>query len=191
MSDILAQVATKTDTSKNVGNAIMYECVCTIMAIEAEKGLRVLAINKLGRFLAHKDNNIRYVALATLLTVVRADKPSVLRQKPTIVACLRDTDVSIRVRAMELVYALIDGDNVRELTQEVLNYLATAPEDGRTDVCSKIASIVERFATSPLWQVTRRPPRRWRCCRRSCRRRRRCTGLRRIGCARCWRRATR
>lgn len=154
MSDILAQVATKTDTSKNVGNAIMYECVQTIMAIEAEKGLRVLAINKLGRFLAHKDNNIRYVALATLLTVVRADKASVLRQKATIVACLRDSDTSIRIRAMELVYVLIDGSNVRELTQEILHFLATAHGDVRTDVCSKIGSIVERYATSPLWQVT-------------------------------------
>ena len=36
MSDILAQVATNTESSKNVGNAILYEAVLCIMNIQAE-----------------------------------------------------------------------------------------------------------------------------------------------------------
>jgi hypothetical protein len=34
MNDILAQVATNTETSKNVGNTILYETVLSIMAIK-------------------------------------------------------------------------------------------------------------------------------------------------------------
>ncbi len=41
MNDILAQVATSTETTKNVGHAILYEIVLTIMGIESEPGLRV------------------------------------------------------------------------------------------------------------------------------------------------------
>lgn len=62
MSDILAQVATNTEGARNAGNAILYECVQTIMGVESVGGLRTLAINILGRFLAN-----RYVSVPVLL----------------------------------------------------------------------------------------------------------------------------
>ena len=35
MSDVLAQIATNTEASKNPGNSVLAECVRTIMSIEA------------------------------------------------------------------------------------------------------------------------------------------------------------
>ena len=59
MSDILAQVATNTEGTRNAGNAILYECVQTIMGVESSGGLRVLAINILGRCGAYLTGPVR------------------------------------------------------------------------------------------------------------------------------------
>lgn len=67
-----------------------------------------MAVNIMGRFLTNKDNNIRYVALNTLAKMVSVDTQAVQRHRNIIVDCVKDADVSIRRRALELVYALIN-----------------------------------------------------------------------------------
>jgi len=153
MNDILAQVATNTDHARNVGNAILYECVNTIMSIEAEGGLRVLAINVLGRFLQNRDNNIRYVALNTLSKVVNADLEAVQRHRNTIVDCLKDPDVSIRKRALDLIYALVNESNIKILAHELINFLQTASLEFRGELTAKLCNVTEKYAPNKRWQV--------------------------------------
>ncbi|VDH91650.1 AP-1 complex subunit gamma-1 [Mytilus galloprovincialis] len=153
MNDILAQVATNTDTSKNVGHAILYEIVLTIMGIKSEAGLRVLAVNILGRFLLNNDKNIRYVALNTLLKVVQADYNAVQRHRTTIVDCLKDPDVSIKKRAVELSFALINTSNVRGMMKELLHFLETCEPEFKPDICSKIVMAAENHSPTKRWHI--------------------------------------
>lgn len=69
MSDILAQVATNTEGARNAGNAILYECVQTIMGVESVGGLRTLAINILGRFLANRCVSVAIFAMSVALAI--------------------------------------------------------------------------------------------------------------------------
>ncbi|DBA70499.1 TPA: hypothetical protein ACH3X2_011900 [Trebouxia sp. C0005] len=153
MSDILAQVATNTEGARNAGNAILYECVQTIMGVESVGGLRTLAINILGRFLANRDNNIRYVALNTLAKVVGVDTQAVQRHRTTVVECVKDADVSIRRRALELVYALVNEGNIKTLTKELLDYLKVSDLEFKPDLTSKICMLVQRFAPDKQWHL--------------------------------------
>ncbi|KAI3452761.1 hypothetical protein Pfo_009424 [Paulownia fortunei] len=153
MNDILAQVATKTESNKNAGNAILYECVATIMSIEDNGGLRVLAVNILGRFLSSRDNNIRYVALNMLMKAIALDSQAVQRHRVTILECVKDSDASIRKRALELVYLLVNENNVKSLTKELVDYLEVSDPEFKGDLTAKICSIVEKFSPEKIWYI--------------------------------------
>nr|XP_049695440.1 AP-1 complex subunit gamma-1 isoform X2 [Helicoverpa armigera] len=153
MNDILAQVATNTETSKNVGNTILYETVLSIMDIKSESSLRVLAINILGRFLLNNDKNIRYVALNTLLRTVHVDTSAVQRHRTTILECLKDPDVSIRRRAMELSFALINGQNIRSMMKELLLFLERSDAEFKAHCSSAMVLAAERYAPSNKWHL--------------------------------------
>jgi AP-1 complex subunit gamma-1 len=181
MNDVLAQVATNTESAKNAGNAILYECVLTIMGIESEDGLRVLAVNILGRFLLNRDNNIRYVALNTLAkclveqkqgghgssnlmlddiddgeasnTTANSAMSALQRHRTTVVECLKDPDVSIRQRALELIYHLVNASNVESLTSELLNYLVLCPREHRGDICTRILKVVDHYSPDDRWRI--------------------------------------
>ena len=169
MSDVLSTITTGVDGSKNAGNAILYECVQTIMGIESDDQLRVLAINILGRFLLNRDNNIRYVALNTLSRCIVEQQKSggalasdggansasaaLQKHRDTVVDCLKDPDISIRQRALELIYHLVNQSNVEALTAELLNYLVLCPREHRGDICTRILRVVERFSPDDRWRV--------------------------------------
>ncbi|XP_067884438.1 AP-1 complex subunit gamma-1-like, partial [Heterodontus francisci] len=153
MNDVLAQVATNTETSKNAGNAILYETVLTIMDIKSESGLRVLAVNILGRFLLNNDKNIRYISLTSLLKMVQSDHIAVQRHRSTIVDCLKDPDATMKRRALELSLALVNAANVRGMMKELLKVLDDCGSELKADCTSGIFLAAEKYAPSKRWHI--------------------------------------
>uniref|UniRef100_A0A8C4HMF8 AP-1 complex subunit gamma n=1 Tax=Dicentrarchus labrax TaxID=13489 RepID=A0A8C4HMF8_DICLA len=136
MNDLLAQVATNTDSTKTVGNAVLYETVLTVLHIKSESGLRVLAVNILGRFLLNNDRNIRYIAMISLQKIVGTDHNAVQRHRGTIVDCLKDQDASVKRRALDLSLALVSASNVRSMMKELLLFLSSCPPELRAQAAS-------------------------------------------------------
>lgn len=153
MNDLLAQVATNTDSTKTAGNAVLYETVLTVLDIKSESGLRVLAVNILGRFLLNNDRNIRYIAMTSLQKIVGTDHIAVQRHRGTIVDCLKDPDASVKRRALELSLALVSASNIRSMMKELLNFLSTCPPELRAQAASGIFTAAERYAPSQRWHI--------------------------------------
>ncbi|RCK59415.1 AP-1 complex subunit gamma-1 [Candida viswanathii] len=152
INDILTQVASNLDSGKNAAHAILYECVKTIFAIPSDQSLKILGVNILGKFLSTKDNNTRYVALDTLLTVVNIEPLAVQRHRSTIVSCLSDGDISIRRRALELSFGILNEQNIRVLAREILSFLENCNDpELKSFVTSQLTIAANKYSPNEKW----------------------------------------
>ena len=62
-------------------------------------------------------------------------------------------DISIRQRALELIYFLVNHENVEALIAELLNYLVLCPREDRADICSRVRQVVDSYSPDDRWRV--------------------------------------
>ncbi|EGW34378.1 uncharacterized protein SPAPADRAFT_135394 [Spathaspora passalidarum NRRL Y-27907] len=152
INDILTQVASNIDSGKNAAHAILYECVKTIFSIQSDQSLKILGVNLLGKFLSTKDNNTRYVALDTLLAVINIEPLAVQRHRSTIVDCLSDGDISIRRRALELSFGILNEQNIRVLVREILTFLENChDQELKPYITSQLTIAANKYSPNEKW----------------------------------------
>lgn len=93
------------------------------------------------------------MALNTLLKTVFLDTSAVQRHRSTILECLKDPDVSIRRRAMELSFALVNGNNIKVMVKELLMFLERSEPEFKAVCSSNIVLAAERYAPDKKWHL--------------------------------------
>ena len=162
LEGVLQSIISSTDTQRNVGRALLYQAVDTIVAISKNASLRGLAFNQVGRLLNMRDPNVLYSALSSFARVLYSkdeeemsrgslDSMALQRYKAQIVKCLDHQDPSIRRRALDVISALIDANNVETLIPEILVYIKLADAEFRTELVTKIYTAAQKFAPSKIW----------------------------------------
>jgi hypothetical protein len=161
LEGILQSIISGTDTQRNLGRAILYQAVETIVAVSKNQSLRGLAFNQVGRLLSMREPNVLYSALSSFARVLYSgdatvnrgsvDSMALQRYKSQIVKCLDHQDPSIRRRALDVISALIDETNVESLIPEILTYVKLADAEFRAELVTKIYASAERFAPSKRW----------------------------------------
>ena len=59
---------------------------------------------------------------------------------------LHDADISIRKRALDLLYAMCDASNAQDIVSSLLTYLVTADFNIREELALKTAILAERYS---------------------------------------------
>jgi AP-1 complex subunit gamma-1 len=106
--------------------------------MEADAGLKSIITTILGKFLSNRDPNYKYIALNTLREVAKDDLQSVQKHKNVILECLRDSDISIKRRALDLIYLIVNSSNIKQIMREYLNFLLTAESDFKLEITTKV-----------------------------------------------------
>lgn len=159
LSEILRKnsIDHKNINRKNADHAILFEAVNVISHLGkfGENSLQSETVNLLGNFVSARKPNFRYLALESMARM--ASVPGTLdafkSHQGQIQSSLKDQDISIRKRALDLLYVMADKTNARPIVSQLLQYLRTAAYDMREELVLKIAIIAEKFATDLRWYV--------------------------------------
>lgn len=99
----------------------------------------------------------RYVALTTLTKVAvhagNADINALQRHRGTVIDCLKDSDISIRKRALDLAFQLITPQNIRILTRELLTYLEVCENESKSSIASRICEYAGNYRPNKRWEI--------------------------------------
>ena len=71
------------------------------------------------------------------------------------VDCLEDTDDTLKIKTLDLLFKMTNNQNVEAIVDRLLSYLKEAPIEAgsRKDLVHKISSLGENFAPNQNWYV--------------------------------------
>ncbi|KAH7838795.1 hypothetical protein Vadar_031259 [Vaccinium darrowii] len=158
--EVLQRILMGTDVVKNVNknnasHAVLFEALALVMHLDAEKEMMSQCVALLGKFIAVREPNIRYLGLEnmTRMLMVTDVQDIIKRHQAQIITSLKDPDISIRRRALDLLYGMCDVSNAKDIVEELLQYLSSADFAMREELALKAAILAEKFAPDLSWYV--------------------------------------
>ena len=160
--EVVGHIFARTEVTKNVNRNNAEHCVLfkavNLVIRQGDAGspaLRAKAVAHLSKFINIREPNIRYLGLDTmaLMTKLEGVGDDIRKQQATIMFSLKDADISIRRRALDLLFAMCDRSIAESVVKELLSYLAIADFAIRDEMVLKLAILAERFAPDLRWYV--------------------------------------
>lgn len=162
LTSVVSKILTETDVSdsinkSNADHAILFESV-NLIVVWGSAGpvqLRDGAMKLLGKFISVREPNIRYLGLMTMAKLAQLDgsSESIKKHQATVLVSLKDADISVRRRALDLLFVMCDTDNAERIVDELVAHLVHADAAIREEMVLKIAILAEKYATDLRWYV--------------------------------------
>ncbi|KJZ75085.1 hypothetical protein HIM_05571 [Hirsutella minnesotensis 3608] len=151
----LAMEPNKNVQQNNAQNAILFEAINLIIHLDTEHALMKQISTRLGRFIQSRETNVRYLGLEAMTHLAaRSETLGPIKQHQDIIlGSLKDRDISVRRKGLDLLYSMCDATNARVIVGELLAYLQNADFAIREEMVLKIAILTEKYATDVQWYV--------------------------------------
>uniref|UniRef100_A0A060TA02 AP-2 complex subunit alpha n=1 Tax=Blastobotrys adeninivorans TaxID=409370 RepID=A0A060TA02_BLAAD len=147
-------VTSRNSQQNNAQNAVLFEAIALAIHIDVDPTLLERIVEALGEFLQSQETNVRYLSLSAMANLAaRYEDIPVKRHLLTIIQSLKDRDISVRRKAVDLLYCLCDSANVKTIVNELLLYLQAADFAIREEMVIRIAVLVEKYATEFEWYI--------------------------------------
>ena len=150
-----AMLMPKNVQQNNAQNAVLFEAINLVIHLDDEHNLMVQISSRLGKFIQSRETNVRYLGLEAMTHfAARAETlDPIKRHQNIIIGSLRDRDISVRRKGLDLLYSMCDPTNSQPIVNELLKYLESADFAIREEMVLKIAILTEKYATDIQWYI--------------------------------------
>ncbi|KAK8047582.1 hypothetical protein PG996_015646 [Apiospora saccharicola] len=122
--------------------SLLYECINGIIQggilgsgddDDGQEEIASLCVSKLrSMIMVDGDPNLKYVALLAFNKIVVTHPWLVAQQEDVILECIDSTDISIRIKSLDLVQGMVSSENLISIVGRLMRQLKSAsPENGR------------------------------------------------------------
>jgi len=150
LTRIMSQELTRfsSENNKNAVYSILFQAISLIIHIGTDEKLLAKAVAQLSHFIRSKETNLRYLALESFAQLAETDNAGYVRKhQKTVLDALKEVDISVRRRALDLLYKMCDKDSAESIIDSLLDYLLEANVAIKEETVLKIAILAERFLT--------------------------------------------
>ncbi|XP_057523867.1 AP-4 complex subunit epsilon-like, partial [Amaranthus tricolor] len=154
MYTVLGDLIRKADASSNIGNAVLYECVCCASAIHPSAKLLEAAADAISKFLKSDSHNLKYMGIDALGRLIKLSPDVAEQHQLAVIDCLEDPDDSLKRKTFELLYKMTKSSNVEVIVDRMIDYMISINDNHyKTEIASRCVELAEQFAPSNQWFI--------------------------------------
>ncbi|CAL0331637.1 unnamed protein product [Lupinus luteus] len=154
MYTVLGDIIRKSDSSTNIGNAVLYECIRCISSIYPNPMLLDAAADVVAKFLKSDSHNFKYMGIDALGRLLKLSLNISEQHQLAVIDCLEDPDDTMKRKTFELLYKMTKSSNVEVIVDRMIDYMISISDDHyKAYIASRCVELAEQFAPSNHWFI--------------------------------------
>ncbi|CAL9145664.1 unnamed protein product [Musa hybrid cultivar] len=152
--NVLGDIFRKCESSSNIGNAVLYECICCVSSIYPNAKVLDAAAESTSKFLKSDSHNLKYMGIDALGRLIKINPDIAEEHQLAVIDCLEDPDDTLKRKTFELLYKMTKSTNVEVIVDRMIDYMISINDNHyKTEIASRCVELAEQFAPSNQWFI--------------------------------------
>lgn len=154
MYTVLGDIFRKCESSSNIGNAVLYQCICCVSSIYPNPKSLDAAAETTSKFLKSDSHNLKYMGIDALGRLIKINPDIAEEHQLAVIDCLEDPDDTLKRKTFELLYKMTKSTNVEVIVDRMIDYMISINDNHyKTEIASRCVELAEQFAPSNQWFI--------------------------------------
>ena len=154
MYSVIADTMARADAGTAIGHAISYECIRCVVRIYPNSDLLEAASKATAFFINNPVANLKYLGLNALGEMVKENPTVAATHQMAVMNCLSSDDEALKRKAIDLLFAISNENNVQVVIDKMLDFLKTTNDEYfQILLITRVNDLAERFAPNPSWYI--------------------------------------